>query len=222
LSFVALPHAAYIGYNHTGNKGLKGTVSMSTPRMNLIPFISPDEADPDIAEVYAEIQHITEVPIVSNVWQILGNSLCALTGSWQLFSNLYLQGNLPMTLKALILFSVASAHHCRYCGAIHEVTCRFLGIEEANLEAIVQDLGRLTPERMRKIIQFAIRCADEPHALKEEDYAQIRNYGISDSEIVEIISLAAMGSYFDIIAEASKLEVDNYLQELLPGEQLVL
>lgn len=195
---------------------------MKTPRTNLIPFMSPDEADPEIAEVYAAIQDTSEVPVVSNMWQILGNSMCALTGSWQLFSNLYLQGNLPMTLKALILFSVASAHHCRYCGAIHEVTCRFLGIEEANLEAIVHDLGRLTPERMRKIIQFAIRCADEPHALTEEDFAQIRDYGISNSEIVEIISIAAMGSYFDILAESLKLEVDDYLQELLPGEQLVL
>lgn len=194
---------------------------MNTPQMNPVPSISPDEADPEIAEVYAEIKHITEVPIVSNMWQVLGNSMCALTGSWQLFSNLYLQGNLPMTLKALILFSVASAHHCRYCGAIHEVTCRFLGIDEDNLETIVQDLGRLTPERMRKIIQFAIRCADEPHALKEEDYAQIRDYGITNSEIVEIVSLAAMGSYFDILADALKLEVDSYLRDLLPGEQLV-
>lgn len=186
-----------------------------------IEYIPPETADPETTELLAEIQRITEAPVVNNVWQILANSTCALTGSWQLFFNLYLQGSLPMTLKALILFSVAAAHRCRYCGAIHEVTCRFLGIDEASLEAIVQNLGYLTPERTRKIIQFAIRCADEPLSLKEADYAKIRDFGITDVEIVEIISLAAMGTYFDILADALKLEVDSYLQELLPGEQLV-
>ena len=85
----------------------------------------------------------------------------------------------------------------------------------------MRDLNHLTPDRTRKIIQFAIRCADEPLTLQKADYEEIRDFGISEAEIVEIVSLAAMGSYFDILADALKLEVDSYLQELLPGEQLV-
>jgi len=194
---------------------------MKTLPISQIQYIPPETADSELTELFDEIQRITDTPVVNNMWLILGNSICVLTGSWQLFFNLYLQGSLPMTLKGLILFSVAAAHHCQYCGAVHEVACRFLGVNEASLEAIVQDLGRLTPERTRKIIQFAVRCADEPLTLKEEDYAQIRDFGITDVEIVEIVSLAAMGSYFDILADALKLEVDSYLRELLPGEQLV-
>ena len=127
---------------------------MKTLPISQIQCIPPETADSELRELFDEIQRITDAPVVNNVWQILGNSMCVLTGR-------------------------------------------------------------------RKIIQFAIRCADEPLTVKEEDYAQIRNFGITDAEIVEIVSLAAMGSYFDILADALKLEVDSYLRELLPGEQLV-
>jgi uncharacterized peroxidase-related enzyme len=194
---------------------------MNTLPISQIPFIPLEEADPDLAKLYDEIQSVTQAPVVSNVWQILGNSMGTLTGTWHLFFNLYLEGGLPMTLKALILFSIAATHRCRYCGAIHEVTCRMLSIDEAHLQTIVDDLSYLTPDRTRKIIQFALRCADEPSTLTEAHYDEIREIGLTEGELVEIISLAAMGTYLDILADALKLEVDDYLQELLPGGQMI-
>lgn len=184
-------------------------------------LISPEQADQDLKEIFDDIQRVTEAPVVFHMWQTLANSLPALTGSWQLMQNAYLQGSLPMSLKAMILFAIAAKHKCRYCAAVHEATCRIIGIDANSLELIVHDLGQLNPERARKIIRFAIKCADEPLTLAEADYDKIRQYGITDSEITEIITLAALGNYFETLANALKLEVDTYLKEVLPEGQLV-
>ena len=194
---------------------------MKTSPISQIPYISPEEADPETKALFTEIQETLHVPILNNEWLILANSPGAINGTWQLFTNLYLQGTLPLTLKALILFSIAAAHKCHYCGALHEANCRVLGVDEAILQTIVQDVDRLTPERIQKIIRFAVRAADEPLTLQEEDYDELREGGITEEEIVEIITIAAMGTYFDILADALKLEVDSFVQDMLPGEQLV-
>jgi AhpD family alkylhydroperoxidase len=193
---------------------------MKTLPISQLPLIPPEEAGSDLTEIFDEIRRTTETPVVFNMWQTLANSAPVLMGSWQLMCNAYLQGSLPMSLKAMILFAIASAHQWRYCAAVHEATCRVIGIDTASLEAIVQDLGRLNPERARKIIKFAIKCADSPRGLEEADYEQIRAYGITDGEITEIIALAGLANYFETLADALKLEVDPFLQGLLPGGQL--
>jgi hypothetical protein len=49
----------------------------------------------------------------------------------------------------------------------------------------------------------------------------IRSYGITDEEILEIISIAAMGNYFDTIADSLKLQTDELFTSALPGGQLI-
>lgn len=87
---------------------------------------------------------------------------------------------------------------------------------DADVEQIFNEILRV-----REIIRFARRCARTPYAVTEEDYEMVRNYGISDEEIVEIVSLAAVGNYFDTLADALKLETDSFYKEGLPAGQLV-
>jgi hypothetical protein len=90
---------------------------MNTLPISRIPPITPEEADSDLTEIFDEIRRTTETPVVYNMWRTLANSMPALIGSWQLMCNAYLQGSLPLSLKAMILFAIASAHQCRYCAA---------------------------------------------------------------------------------------------------------
>ena len=64
---------------------------------------------------------------------------------------------------------------------------------------------------------FAKKCATDPHSLGDADYENLREQGISDEEIVEIIALAALGNYLDTIADALKLEVDEAIAQALQG-----
>jgi uncharacterized peroxidase-related enzyme len=194
---------------------------MNSMPVNLIPKLSTEETNEKVEEIFSDILRMTESPHVINMWRTLANSVPVLTGTWQLFSQVFFQSNLPMSLKSMIMFSVSASNHCTYCGAFLEVICRTVGVEGDTLQAIVNDLGGLNPERIQVIIRFAQKVARSPFAVTEEEFDMIRSYGITDEEILEIISIAAMGNYFDTIADSLKLQTDELFTSALPGGQLI-
>lgn len=152
-----------------------------------------------------------------NIDKTLAVSPKALAGKWQLFRNVFLGTSLPASLAAMILYTVAAANKCNYCGSIHKVTCRSVGIDENTLAALDSDLAGLSPRRVQAIVAFAKKCATDRHNLSDADYESVREQGISDEEIVEIVSLAALGNYLDTIADSLKLEVDEAIVQALRG-----
>ena len=52
-------------------------------------------------------------------------------------------------------------------------------------------------------------------SLTDADYEEVRNQGVSDEEMVEIIALAALGNYLDTIANSLKLPVDDFIAQAL-------
>lgn len=182
-----------------------------------IPIVEADEAMGEIKEIYDDIQRVMEIPFVPNLWKSLGSSNVALKGTWNVLQNVFLQTNLPMSLAAMILFSIAAAKKCQYCSAVHQLTCKTLGVEEDTLAALNSDLEALAPRRVQAIVKFAQKVALDPQGLSEPDYEAVREQGVSDGEIMEIISLAALGNYLDTVADAVKSDVDSVIKEALAG-----
>jgi alkylhydroperoxidase family enzyme len=82
------------------------------------------------------------------------------------------------------------------------------------LEALVSNLDAVNPKRTQEIIKFAVKCALEPQTLVESDYDRIRDQGVSEEELVEIIGWAALAMYNDTLADAMKL-TDPERQQVL-------
>ena len=106
---------------------------------HLMPHLKDEDTGPEIEIIYDEFMKVTGSPYVTNMWRTLANSLPALAGTWQLFNQIFFKTNLPVPIKAMILFSISSANHCTYCSAFLEVTCRTVGVDEEALKAIVSD-----------------------------------------------------------------------------------
>jgi AhpD family alkylhydroperoxidase len=115
----------------------------------------------------------------------------------------------------MILFAIAQRNHCEYCSAGHELTCRTLGIDEATLTALVEDLGNVSPQRIRAIIEFAVKVSRNPQGLVERDYERVLEQGATEAELVEIILLAAAGNLGDTLADALKIDVEPMVKEAL-------
>jgi alkylhydroperoxidase family enzyme len=62
-------------------------------------------------------------------------------------------------------------------------------------------------------MEFAVKTARDPKGLNAQDYEQVRDQGVTDEEIVEIVFVAAMGNLGDTIADALKVEVDSMVTE---------
>lgn len=64
------------------------------------------------------------------------------------------------------------------------------------------------------MILFAVKCSREPQSLTEGDFENLRQHGLKQSEIMEVIAMSALAVYANIIADATALEVDEMLSQL--------
>jgi uncharacterized peroxidase-related enzyme len=174
-----------------------------------LPLIEEDEAPAEVTQIYAEIKRDMQVPFVPNYFKALAISPAALTISWDGFRSFVQHATLPESLIAMLHYTIAASRKCEYCSATNELTCRTLGIDEETLNDLVEDLGNVSPKRIQAIIEFALKAAHHPQGLVAEDYERVREQGVSDEELVEIILIAALGNLSDTLADALKIKVDT-------------
>jgi uncharacterized peroxidase-related enzyme len=182
---------------------------------NGLRLVDEAEATGEVAALFEEIKREMGFPMVPNFMRALAISPAALRIHWTAYRALLEHSTLPQSLSAMILYAIARQNECQYCSASHELACLTLGIDEATLQTLVNDLPHLTPERIRTTIQFALKVASKAKALTRQDYDDVRAEGVTDEEIVEIIQLASIGSSGDVLADALKVEVDQGVAEML-------
>ena len=84
----------------------------------------------------------------------------------------------------------------------------------------------MNPRRIKAILEFALKAAKYPQDLNLNDYDKVREEGVTDAEIVEIVMISAFTVLTDIVADALKIVVDPPIFDVLerdyvfePGDQ---
>lgn len=180
-----------------------------------LPLIPEHQATGEVAAMYEEIRRVLQSPAVPSYLQALGESPPMLKLYWELVKVFYSTITLPESLVSMILYTIAVSNECKYCSASHELTCRTLGVDESTLAALVNDLGTVSPERVRAIIEFALRVSHDPQTLRHENYDRLRQEGVTDAEILEVIMIAAIGNLNDTLADALKVDVEPEVKAAL-------
>jgi len=178
-----------------------------------VEFIEESQATGEVAEIYDMVKKALQVPQVPNLDKVLANSPPALKGTVAILGELFMASSLPQPVIAMLIYSISLARRCQYCGSFFRLTCRNVGVDEAMLAAVGNDLGAVTPERVQAIMDFGLKAAMSSNQLKEADYEKLREIGISDSEMVEIVALAGLGVYLNIVADALKIDVDDMIKQ---------
>lgn len=83
---------------------------------------------------------------------------------------------------------------CTYCEAAHLAFCRILQVDPETCKNLVSNLDAIRPERTRDIVLFSVRVAVNPNGLGDADYKKLKQHGIDDSEIIEIVAMAAFAT----------------------------
>jgi uncharacterized peroxidase-related enzyme len=196
-----------------GGDAAWNTISSAQRMACPVSLIEEDEATGETAEIYEAVKKAMQVPSVPNLDKVLAHSLPALKGTVGLLGDLYMASNLPQPVVAMLLYSISLARSCQYCSSFHRLTCRMVGVDESMLAAVGNNLGSVTPERVQAIVAFGVKAAMSSGDLTEADFDKLRDMGISDSEIVEIVALAGLGVYLNIVADALKIEVDDMIKQ---------
>lgn len=182
---------------------------------NGLPFIEEDEATGEVAEIYGEFKRDLQTPFVPNVFKAMASSPEMLAFACKFWVMREEYRTLPESLSSMISYTIAEHSNCTYCSANNELSCRTLGVDEVTLDLMINDLPNLTPERLQIIIDFAIKVAKHPQQLVREDFDKLREQGVTEGEIVEIIITAALGVFSDIVADALQVDVDNVVTSAL-------
>lgn len=179
------------------------------------PIIEPEEADPELAQQFAEAQEVTGLPVVPSWAQIAAVSPDCLDIYLEMYRAFRQKISLPESLVPVILYCIATARNCTYCSTVNALYCRTLGVDEETLEMLAKNLDNVSPVRLRTIIQFALQCAFGAQSLTADDFNRVREQGISDDEMAQIIFLAALANFNDTLADSFKIEVEPAVLEAL-------
>lgn len=169
----------------------------------------PDTFSEETETVFGEFRRGMGFPMTPNFMKVQEHSPAAAKGTWGLLQGVLLSGSLPRALKDMLIAAVSHDRKCLYCEAAHLACCRSLGIDAATLQALVEDVESLTPEKVRDIILFALKCARDPQSMTPQDHASLRDHGLGDEEIMELIAVTGLAVYLNIIADASGVVPDD-------------
>ena len=64
------------------------------------------------------------------------------------------------------------------------------------------------------MILFGIKCSCNPQSLAEADFLNLRQHGLKESEILEIIGMSALAVYANIMTDATAMDEDEMFDKI--------
>ena len=183
--------------------------------MAFLPMTEESAAQGVVAEVFSAFRTTKGTPFVPNFFKTLANSPTVAQGTWNVYRDVGHYGKVPKSIKEMLFVAISQARNCKYCEAAHLAICRLFGVDRETLETLTRDLNALKPGRTRDVIRFGIKVALTPQAVAQADYDGLRDHGLTDEEIVEVIGMAAFSVYATIVADSTRVEIDSGFTQII-------
>jgi uncharacterized peroxidase-related enzyme len=115
-------------------------------------------------------------------------------------------GTVSSKLKELIIVRTSQVNDTPYCLASHTILARNLGWSDDQLANLAAWPTRtdFTPAE-KAALQLAETVTRDPHALTDEQFAELRNY-YSEGEVVELLCAIGLFNYFNRFNNALLME----------------
>ncbi len=168
-----------------------------------------DLTDPLARSVYEEITAELGFGIVPNLFKSMAINPGVLEANWKKFKSTILMGSVPRTLKEMIGIAISQANNSEYALKVHLHGLSALGISEEVLRLLVADFESCPlPAREKAAIRFGLLAGTRPHDLKPEHYQELRDLGLDDEELFELLSAANLFTSVNQYTDAISLEID--------------
>jgi uncharacterized peroxidase-related enzyme len=114
----------------------------------------------------------------------------------------------------LVTIAAARAYRSTYCMAAHSKFLRDDCGDEATMRAITADPSGATLDVTdRAVIDFATLVAQDATSVTAADVDRLRDLGLGDDEIVDIVLAASARSFFTKVLDALGVQADAQLGE---------
>ena len=178
--------------------------------MPVFRMVEEGQADAAARQIFREILAVKHIRKIPNFFKTLANNATVLEGTWSIYRDVGSHGLIDEALKEMIFVAISAAKKCKYCQAAHLAFCRILNVDPESCENVARNVDALRPVRVRDIMRFAVKTATTPQKLTQKDYRSLKRHKLSDAEIIEIVAMSAFAVYAITVAEALKLEEDDW------------
>ena len=183
-------------------------------------FITPvpeSESTDDLAEYYRKQR---------SAWGFLPNYAGAFSTrpdvaqAWNLLNSTVRDG---MDRRRFELATIAAARALRstYCTAAHSKFLRDVCGDEESLQSIAADpSGAGLAAQDRAVYEFATKVATDAAAVVQSDIDRLREVGLSDADIADVVYAASARSFFTRVLDGLGAQLDRQTAEALPADLL--
>lgn len=171
--------------------------------MSRINVIEKHTASPEQLELLNAIEG--QLGMVPNFLKVFANSPVALRAFLGLHgvSN---AGQLDPLNRGRIALALAQQNSCEYCVSAHTAIGRKTGLSGQE----IQNARAGTSEDIKAaaIVKFANALMEKRGEVSTSEILTVRNAGVSDAELVEIITHVGMNFLTNVLGKASQVEID--------------
>jgi len=169
---------------------------MEQRMVDKVQLVKPDAADDEVAAIFEDIRRTKGANFLTPTWGFFALDIEILKGWWTLTKRLQMtEGSLSKPLLNAISMVCAAEVDCPRCINNHQTHL----IEHFNMSMDeVMDLLEFetcerVPEMWRDVLRFARKVAFN-QGTTDEDFQKLRDHGIDDVGVCEIVSMAMMES----------------------------
>lgn len=177
----------------------------------------PDEStvDGDVADWYARQR---------TAWGYLPNYALAfatrpdVAEAWNTLNGA-VRGHMDRRRYELATIAAARVYRSTYCTVAHSMFLRDDCGDDATMRAVAADPeGASLSATDRAVVNFATRVAEDAASISADDVQNLRDHGLSDSEILDIVFAAAARAFFTKVLDAVGAQPDFQLGEMFEPE----
>ena len=170
--------------------------------MARVQVINPQTATGDAKMLLDAVQ--SQLGVTPNFIRVLANSPKALEGFLGLYGALG-KASVDKATQERIALAVAEGNGCQYCVSAHTAIGRHAGL--SNEEMTLNRLGSSADTKAAAIVAFAKALNDNLGDITGAEFDAARHAGLSDGEIVEVITVVALNIFTNILGKIGRAHV---------------
>ena len=171
--------------------------------MSRINVVTDDNATDAQRELLASIR--SQLGGIPNFLRVFANSPTALKGFLGLHT-LANEGLLEAKDRERIALALAQQNGCQYCLSAHTAIGRKAGLSSGDIDAARAGSG--ASDRAQALVSFATALSEHTGDVTSAELKTVRDAGFSDGQIVEIIAHVGLNLLTNVLAKASRVEID--------------
>ena len=164
--------------------------------MKKVTLVKPDQAQGEIAEIFEDIRRTKGDRYLTPTWGFFALDVDLLRHWWGLTKRLQMQqGDLPQTLLNAISLVCAAEVDCPRCINNHQThLIEHFGMSEDDVAELLDfENSDKVDAKTKAVLRFARKMAFN-EGTEPADFQALRDHGVTDRGVAEIVSMAMMES----------------------------